>query len=75
MLEKTPEVDNEARISKEVEMKRKFNRNQKRITLLSCFETFTCCGYDMSSQVSFSTSSILSQGFAKYLLKCFGKAI
>ena len=31
-LEKTPEVDNEARISKPTEMKRKFNRNQKRIT-------------------------------------------
>ena len=27
------EIDNEARISKEAEMKRKFNRNQKRITL------------------------------------------
>ena len=26
------EIDNEARISKEAEMKRKFNRNQKRIT-------------------------------------------
>ena len=32
-LEKSRETDNEARISKEVEMKRKFNRNQKRITL------------------------------------------
>ena len=32
-LEKTREIDNEARISKKVEMKRKFNRNQKRITL------------------------------------------
>ena len=31
-LGKTWEIDNEARISKEVEMKRKFNRNQKRIT-------------------------------------------
>ena len=31
-LEKTQEIDNEARISKETEMKRKFNRNQKRIT-------------------------------------------
>ena len=31
-LEKTWEIDNEARISKEAEMKRKFNRNQKRIT-------------------------------------------
>ena len=31
-LEKTQEIDNEARISKEAEMKRKFNRNQKRIT-------------------------------------------
>ena len=31
-LEKTCEIDNEARISKEAEMKRKFNRNQKRIT-------------------------------------------
>ena len=27
-----PEIDNEARISKNAEMKRKFNRNQKRIT-------------------------------------------
>ena len=39
-LEKTWEIDNEARISKKAEMKRKFNRNQKRITLrdiqLSC---------------------------------------
>ena len=32
-LEKTREIDNEARISKKAEMKRKFNRNQKRITL------------------------------------------
>ena len=31
-LEKTREIDNEVRISKEAEMKRKFNRNQKRIT-------------------------------------------
>ena len=31
-LEKTRKIDNEARISKEAEMKRKFNRNQKRIT-------------------------------------------
>ena len=32
-LEKTREIDNEARISKKkAEMKRKFNRNQKRIT-------------------------------------------
>ena len=32
-LEKTREIDNEARISKKVEIQRKFNRNQKRITL------------------------------------------
>ena len=32
-LEKTPEINSEARISKKTEMKRKFNRNQKRITL------------------------------------------
>ena len=32
-LEKTQEIDNEARISKKAVMKRKFNRNQKRITL------------------------------------------
>ena len=32
-LEKTREIDNEVRISKNAEMKRKFNRNQKRITL------------------------------------------
>ena len=31
-LEKMCEINNEARISKEAEMKRKFNRNQKRIT-------------------------------------------
>ena len=31
-LEKMQEIDNEARISKKAEMKRKFNRNQKRIT-------------------------------------------
>ena len=31
-LEKMREINNEARISKEAEMKRKFNRNQKRIT-------------------------------------------
>ena len=29
--EKTREIDNEARISKKAEMKRKFNRNQKHI--------------------------------------------
>ena len=32
-LEKTREIDNEAIISKKAEMKIKFNRNQKRITL------------------------------------------
>ena len=32
-LGKTREIDNEARISRKVEMKRKFNRNLKRITL------------------------------------------
>ena len=31
-LEKTQEIDNEAKISKKAEMKRKFNRNQQRIT-------------------------------------------
>ena len=31
-LEKTREIDDEARISEEAEMKKKFNRNQKRIT-------------------------------------------
>ena len=31
-LEKTRQIDNKARISKEAEMKRKFTRNQKRIT-------------------------------------------
>ena len=31
-LEKTRKIDNEARISKKAEMKRKFNRNHKRIT-------------------------------------------
>ena len=31
-LEKTRGIDNKARISKETEMKRKLNRNQKRIT-------------------------------------------
>ena len=31
-LGKTREIDNEARISKKPEMKRKFNRNNKRIT-------------------------------------------
>ena len=32
-LEKTWEIDNEARISKNAEMKRKFNTNQRGITL------------------------------------------
>ena len=32
LLEKTREIDNEARISKKTKMKRKFNRNQKSIT-------------------------------------------
>ena len=31
-LDKTREIENEARISKKVEMKRKIDRNQKRIT-------------------------------------------
>ena len=31
-LEKMREIDNEARISKEAKMKRKFNRNQKCMT-------------------------------------------
>ena len=33
LLEKTWEIDNEVRMSKKTEMKRKFNRNQKQITL------------------------------------------
>ena len=33
LLEKTREIDNEARISKKAEAKRKFNRNQKQKTL------------------------------------------
>ena len=33
LLEETREIDDEARISKKAEMKRKFNRNQKRVTL------------------------------------------
>ena len=33
LLEKTREIENEARISKKAEMERKFDRNQKRITL------------------------------------------
>ena len=32
-LEKMRETDNEARISKKAKVKRKFNRNQKQITL------------------------------------------
>ena len=32
-LEKTREIDNKARISKKAEIKRKSNRNQKRVTL------------------------------------------
>ena len=32
-LEKTQEIDNDARISKKAQMKRKLNRNQKCITL------------------------------------------
>ena len=32
-LKKTREIDNEARISKKAEIKRKLNRSQKRITL------------------------------------------
>ena len=32
-LEKTQEIDNEAKISKKAEMKRKFNRSQKHINL------------------------------------------
>ena len=32
-LEKTQEEDNQTRISKKAKIKRKFNRNQKRITL------------------------------------------
>ena len=31
-LEKTWEIDNEARISEKAKIKKKFNRNQKRIT-------------------------------------------
>ena len=48
-LEKTREIDNEARISKEAEMKRKFNRNQKRITprdiQLSSLTFLVICSY------------------------------
>ena len=33
LLEKTRETDNEARMSKEPEMKKEFNRNQKCINL------------------------------------------
>ena len=31
-FQKTREIDNEARISKKAEMRRRFDRNQKRIT-------------------------------------------
>ena len=34
LLEKTREIGNEARISVKAEMRRKFNRNQKCITIL-----------------------------------------
>ena len=45
-LEKTREVDNEARISKKAEMKRKFNRNQKRINLWDIqLSSFNILGY------------------------------
>ena len=33
LLEKTREIDNKARIAKKAEMKRKFKKNQNRITL------------------------------------------
>ena len=38
-LEKTREINNEARISKEAEMKRKFNRNQKHLRLRETFSS------------------------------------
>ena len=33
LFENTQEIDSKARISKKAKMKKKFNRNQKRITL------------------------------------------
>ena len=37
LLKKMREIDNEARIPKKAEMKRKFHRNQKRITPAKLF--------------------------------------
>ena len=58
--EKTQEIDNEARISEKAEMKRKFNRNQKRITL-----------WDI--QVSSLTSLILMN--EKYHSQCYVRIV
>ena len=43
-LDKTREIDNKAKISKKAEMKRKFNRNQKRITLTYPAKLFNILG-------------------------------
>ena len=51
-LEKTREIDNEARISRKAEMKRKFNRNQKWITH---------CDIQLSSLTSLLTSTPITE--------------
>ena len=62
-LEKTREIDNEARISKKAEMRRKFNRNQKRITLWDI---------QLSSLTSLSWRRISLNGFFSGISqKCF----
>ena len=43
-LDKTREIDNKAKISKKAEMKRIFNRNQKRITLTYPAKLFNILG-------------------------------
>ena len=49
-LGKTREIDNETRISKKPEMKRKFNRNQKRINL---------CDIQLSPLISLAIPTVL----------------
>ena len=49
LLEKTQEIDNEARISKKAEMKRKFTRNQERVTVRYPAKLFNILEYIMTN--------------------------
>ena len=78
-LEKTQEINNEARISKRAKMKRKFNRNQKRVTLWDIqLSSLTSLGAhislnEMNEKLLLHKSSLVSRdfNFILWYTKCY----